>query len=84
MGERMRLECSNLEEYEKLTDDQLRREMVQIQMDMQQAVRDRDDDQKLQAAIALADSLKIPYQLRIQQLKKLQKSLQLLAQMRRM
>ena len=80
----MRLDCANLEEYEKLSDDALRRELVGIQMAMQQTIQDRDDDQKLQAAIALADSLKIPYQLKIQQLKKLQKSLQLLAQMRRM
>lgn len=78
----MKLEAANLEEYQALSDADLRMEMIKIQMEMKRVLDEKEHDQKLQAAIALAESLKIPYTLRTQQLKKLQKSLQLLASMR--
>jgi len=80
----MKLEIANLEEYQLLSDDELRLEMIKVQMELKQVLDDKDNDHQLQAAIALADSLKMGYSVRIQQLKKLQKSLQLLASMRRL
>jgi hypothetical protein len=80
----MKLEIANLEEYQLLSDEQLRMEMVKVQMELKQTADDRENDNQLQAAIALADSLKMKYSIRTQQLKKLQKSLQLLATMRRL
>lgn len=78
----MKLSCVNLEEYKNLSNSQLRDMIVQINMELIEAQRAQTGDNELQAAQAYYQSLKTRHTLKQQQLKKMLKSLHLLAELR--
>lgn len=78
----MKLAMANLEEYQKLSDEELLTQMVSLQMELRKVEESRDSDHELSAAIALAQSLRAEYTMRITQIKKLQKTCYELAAMR--
>ena len=78
----MKLPMANLEKYRRLSDEQLRNELLQLHVELNKVAEDEVDDHELQAAIALAQSKKIEYTMRRQQLKKLLKTVHELLAMR--
>lgn len=78
----MRLEAVNLEEYQNLNDEGLKWEILQTHKEIKNIKREQSEDRELQAAISLAESLKVKYTLRLKQQQKLLKTLELLSEMR--
>lgn len=79
----MKLETVDLEDYIKLSTQELRTEIANVHMELTRIKDEEESDDKLQAAISLANSLKIQYTMRRKQQQALLKTLQKILSMTR-
>ena len=78
----MRLIAPKIEEYKHLSDDDLMKTIVQFGLELKRAEVAKANDPELQSAIEYVKGLKAAHDTRILQMKKILKSLHLLAEMR--
>ena len=78
----MKMTMVGLEKYQSMSDEELKDEMLRIHRELNLIDEEQEEDHELQAAIALAQSLKTKYSMEKQRLKKLLKTVQELSSMR--
>lgn len=78
----MKLNLSSVEEYDKLSDDEVRLEILKVQHDLSQVPHKMDSDIHLQKAMRVVESLKAPYHSERQRLKSVLATLNIIGRSR--